>query len=128
MLVLCCPSFLLVPLGELSVASYEKLLSGVETTCRRNEIFVEKGENGNRQNTKDDLPHKMKRKIHFLRWLQRRDGILKPRRMMTVNFVILKCRIKRGCQSFALVFQSMEFQKLHVPPHSVVGMHISAAY
>jgi hypothetical protein len=62
--------------------------------------FCGKGENGNRQKTKVDLPHKMKRKIHFLRSLERRDGILKLWRMMTVNFVTLKYRIKRGCQSF----------------------------
>jgi hypothetical protein len=93
----------LVLFSECSVVLREKLRSGVETTFKRNEIFCGKGENGNRQNTKDDLPTQNKREIHFLRSLQRRDGILKPWRMMTVNFVILKCRIKRGCQIFSLV-------------------------
>jgi hypothetical protein len=96
--------------------------------ARGMKFLWEKGDNGKRQNTKDDLPHKMKRKAHFLRSLQSRDGILKPLRMMTLNFVILKCGIKRGYQSFSLMFQSMEFQKLLVPPYSGDGVHISATY
>jgi len=122
------PVFLACSFQWVQCGLREKLRTGVETTCKRNGIFVEKGENGKRQNTKDDLPHKMKRKIHFLRSLQRRDGILKPWRMMTVNFVVPKCRIKRGYQSFSLMFQSIEFQKLHVRPHNGDGVHISADY
>ena len=34
----------------------------------------------------------------------------------------------KGKIHFSLVFRSMEFQKLHVPPHSGDGVHISAAY
>jgi hypothetical protein len=90
----------------------EKLRSGVETTCKRNEILVEKGKNGKRQNVRDDSPHKIKREIHFLRSLQRRDGILKSWRTMVVHFVMLKLRVKRGCPKFLAGVPLNGFKKI----------------
>jgi hypothetical protein len=74
-----------------------KNYGGVLKKRARGMKFLWKRGNGTRQNARDGFPHKMKRNIHSLRSLQRPDGILKACRMMAVNFVIVKFRIKRGC-------------------------------